>query len=57
MLKVRDGHKRAAEVALGAVIRALGYDVPEDVRPYFQPDIYNWAGAKVGDITLGNLAL
>ena len=57
MLKVRDGQKRAAEVALGAVIRALGYDVPEDVRPYFQPDIYNWAGAKVGDITLGNLAL
>ena len=55
MLKTRDGNKRGAEVALGAVIRALGYDVPPSVMPYFMPDITNWAGTKVGDVTIGNL--
>ena len=55
MLKTRDGNKRGAEVALGAVFRALGYIIKKDVRPYFFPEINNWAGKKVGDVTLQNL--
>jgi L-asparaginase II len=57
MLKTRDGNKRGAEVALGAVIRALGYNMPEELAPYFTPLLHNWAGTEVGDITLGNLTL
>jgi len=56
MLKTRDGNKRGAEVALGAVFRALGYAIKKDVRPYFFPEINNWAGKKVGDVTLQNLS-
>ena len=55
MLKTRDGSKRGAEVALGAVIKMLGFDVPSSLQPYFAPDITNWAGAKVGQIRVDNL--
>lgn len=55
MLKARDGSKRGAEVALGAVLKIMGYPVFEDVKPYFRPQILNWAGSKVGDITIENL--
>jgi len=50
MIKTRDGSKRGAEVALGAVIHALGYDHPAEVQPYFQPVLKNWAGKEVGAI-------
>jgi len=50
MVKARDGNKRAAEVALGAVIDCLGYETPATLRPYFQPELRNWAGDLVGDI-------
>ena len=55
MLKTRDGSKRGAEVALGAVIKMLGFDVPSSLQPYFAPDITNWAGTKVGQIRVDNL--
>jgi len=51
-LKARDGHNRAVEVALGAVINALGYDIPETLRPYFAPSLVNRAQEIVGDITI-----
>ena len=57
MLKTRDGNKRGAEVALGAVIGAIGYEMPDVLIPYFTPILRNWAGTEVGDITLDNLAL
>lgn len=55
MLKARDGSKRGAEVALGAVCRMMGCTDHESLKPYFQPEIYNWAGTKVGNITVENL--
>ena len=55
MLKTRDGNKRGAEVALGAVCKALGCPMTAEVQPYFMPEITNWAGTKVGDVTLENL--
>ena len=50
MLKARDGNKRAAEFALGAVIHALGYDSHERLDPFFKPVLRNWAGDITGDI-------
>lgn len=50
MLKARDGNKRAAEFALGAVIHALGYDSHERLDPFFNPVLKNWAGETTGDI-------
>ena len=50
MLKARDGHKRAAEAALGAVIHALGYPHHSALDSYFRPILKNWEGAEVGDI-------
>ena len=52
MLKARDGHKRASEFALGAVIQALGYDGDDRLTPFFQPILKNWAGDRTGDIIL-----
>ena len=52
MVKARDGNKRAAEVALGAVINTLGYDVAEALNPYFYPKLKNWAGDPVGEIRM-----
>ena len=58
MLKVRDGNSRAANVALGAVIHALGYDLPEEVLPFASPQLQNWAGQDIGDIRVtGALAI
>jgi len=50
MVKTRDGNKRGAETAIGAVIHALGYEHPDEIRPYFQPKLKNWAGEEVGEI-------
>lgn len=58
MVKARDGNRRAAEVALGAVVHALGYDIPSSLTPYIQPELCNWAGDVVGAIHVtGALAL
>ena len=54
VVKTRDGHKRGAEVAIGAVIRALGYPIEGSVKDFFQPKLLNWAGDEVGDITMPN---
>ena len=43
-VKARDGNKRGAEVAIGAVIRALGYPIQKSVKGFFQPKLLNWAG-------------
>jgi len=51
VVKARDGNKRGAEVAIGAVIRALGYPIENSVKGFFQPTLLNWAGDEVGDIT------
>ena len=50
MLKARDGHKRAAEAALGAVIHALGYPRHPELERFFCPNLKNWDGLEVGDI-------
>ena len=50
MLKARDGHKRAAEAALGAVIHALGYPHHPELDRFFRPILKNWEGVEVGDI-------
>ena len=52
MVKARDGQKRGAEVAIGAVIRAFGYPAHSSLIKFFQPKLLNWAGTEVGDITL-----
>lgn len=52
VLKARDGNKRGAEVAIGAVIRALGYPTDGLVKNFFEPKLLNWAGEEVGDITM-----
>ena len=57
VVKARDGNKRGAEVAIGAVIRALGYPIEESVKGFFQPKLLNWAGDEVGDITTPAFAL
>lgn len=46
-LKTRDGKKRGAEVALGAVFKMLGYETKKEVLPYFLPEIKNWHGKKL----------
>ena len=50
MLKARDGNSRAANAGLGAVIHALGYDLPETVMSYASPRLQNWAGQDVGTV-------
>lgn len=51
MLKARDGQMRAAEVALGAAIEALGIPLPETCSRFFRPVVTNWGGDSVGEIT------
>ena len=57
VVKARDGNKRGAEVAIGAVIRAFGYPMKESVTGFFQPKLLNWAGDEVGDITTPDFVL
>ena len=57
VVKARDGNKRGAEVAIGAVIRALGYPIENSVKGFFQPTLLNWAGDEVGDITTPDFVL
>ena len=57
MVKARDGNKRGAEVAIGAVIRALGYPVHASVKKFFHPKLFNWADTEVGDITMPDFDL
>ena len=56
MIKVRDGNKRGAELALGAVIQTLGYQMHKSLTDFFEPTLRNWAGEVVGDITINNFA-
>lgn len=56
MLKTRDGNKRGAEAALGAVIHALGYDHDQGLDQFFTPTLKNWAGDAVGRITIPALS-
>ena len=56
MIKVRDGNRRGAEVALGAVIQKLGYQIYDTLSDFFQPTLRNWAGEAVGDITFRDFA-
>lgn len=51
MLKCRDGQTRAAEVALGAVLHAVGYEISESLDHFFKPILRNWEGDEIGDIT------
>lgn len=51
MLKARDGNKRGAEAALGAIIHALGYDEHEALKIFFDPIQRNWAGEETGQIS------
>ena len=58
MVKARDGNGRASDAALGAVIHALGYDLPDAVRDFTEPELRNWAGQTVGELRIeGPLAL
>ncbi|MCE2517089.1 MAG: asparaginase [Alphaproteobacteria bacterium] len=52
MLKTRDGNRRGAEAALGAVIAALGFPPDDRLTPFFAPVLRNWAGDEVGTITV-----
>ena len=52
MIKVRDGNKRGAEVALGAVIQTLGYQIHKSLANFFKPILRNWSGEVVGSITI-----
>ena len=52
IIKVRDGNKRGAEVALGAVIQALAYQMHKSLTDFFKPTLRNWAGDVIGDITI-----
>ncbi|ADE38818.1 asparaginase [Candidatus Puniceispirillum marinum] len=51
MIKCRDGQTRATEVALGAVLHAIGYDIPASLDAFFRPVLRNWEGDEIGDIT------
>ncbi len=52
LLKTRDGNKRGAEAALGAVIHILGYDEKPALARFFTPVLKNWAGDDVGKLTI-----
>ncbi len=52
-LKIDDGASRASEVAVGAILDALGGFTPaqrETLRPQLRPTIRNVAGREVGEI-------
>lgn len=54
-LKVADGHRRAAEVAMASVLRALGGLTEAEyleLRRFTMPDILNSRGDRVGEIRL-----
>jgi len=52
LLKTRDGNKRGAEAALGAVLHILGYEEKPELDQFFNPTLKNWAGEEVGKITI-----
>ena len=52
LLKTRDGNKRGAEAALGAVFHILGYDHKPELDCFFNPVLKNWAGEEVGKISI-----
>jgi L-asparaginase II len=52
-LKIESGHGRAAEVAIGAVLRRLGALTPADVSGLallLRPPVNNVAGRRVGEL-------
>lgn len=55
MMKARDGNCRAVEVALGAIIHLLGYDIPPQLHPYFYPKLTNWDGERTGEISVSGV--
>ena len=57
MVKARDGNKRGAKVAFGAVIRAPGYPVHASVKKFFHPKLLNWSGTEISDTTLSDFDL
>lgn len=52
MLKARDGNERAVHAAVGALIHAMGYDLPETVSQFTHKQLRNWAGTHVGQVTV-----
>jgi L-asparaginase II len=58
-VKAADGASRAAEVAMGAVLRQLGVisgEVEVALQKTLEPDLKNWAGTVVGRIAPGTEA-
>ena len=54
-LKCRDGSKRGAEVALGYILKKLGYVASNKLKPFFYPNVKTFAGEKVGAIKIKEL--
>lgn len=50
VLKTKDGTKRAAEVAIAALIEKFNPELKSALNPFAQPKIFNWAGEAVGSI-------
>ena len=48
VLKCRDGSRRAVEFALGKILSLLNYKISKDLNKYFDPNIYNLSGKKIG---------
>ena len=48
VLKCRDGSRRAVEFALGKIFSLLNYKISKDLKKYFDPNIYNLSGKKIG---------
>ena len=56
-IKIDDGAARAAEVAMGAVIRRfvnMDEDASAALAAVFEPAIANWNGRRTGDIRPGD---
>ena len=51
-LKCRDGSKLGAEVALGYILKKLGYVVSNKLNSFFYPQVKTFAGEKVGLIKI-----
>ena len=52
VLKCRDGSRRAVEFALGKILKLLKYKLSKDLNKYFNSNIYNLRGNKIGEKTI-----
>ena len=52
VLKCRDGSRRAVEFALGKILKLLNYKLSKDLNKYFNSNIYNLSGNKIGEKTI-----